>query len=94
MTHSDEHLDLLMVRSHENSRYFASINPFMVNYLTEFAYMNSLEYDFVIQGLPNLEFKSKRIKQSSYIGYTVSRMESDVKVTLNLRGTKAFTYYQ
>lgn len=95
VTHGDEHLDLLMVRSHENSRYFASINPFMVNYLTEFACMNCLEYDFVIQGLPNLEFKSKRIKQPSYIEYTASRMESDVKVTLNLRGTKAFyIYYQ
>jgi len=95
VTHGDEHLDLLMVRSHADSRYFASINPFMVNYLTEFACMDCLEYDFIISGLPKLEFKSRRIIDPSYIEYSSSRMEGDVKVTLSVRGTKEFyTYYQ
>lgn len=49
--HGDGHLDLLMIRAHGNARYFASINPFMVDYLAEFACIDCLEYDFVIDGL-------------------------------------------
>ncbi|WDE00708.1 EAL domain-containing protein [Thalassomonas actiniarum] len=93
VSHGDEHLDLLMVRSHDNSRYFASINPFMVNYLTEFVCMNCLEYEFVIGSLPELEFSGRSMAGETYIEYTASRMEESVKVELNVRGTQAFYNY-
>ncbi|WDE13457.1 EAL domain-containing protein [Thalassomonas haliotis] len=93
VSHGDEHLDLLMVRSHENSRYFASINPFMVNYLTEFVCMDCLEYEFVIGSLPKLEFSGRSMAGESYIEYTASRLEESVTIELNVRGTKEFYNY-
>lgn len=93
VAHGDEHLDLLMVRAHENSRYFASINPFMVNYLTEFVCMDCLEYEFVIGSLPELEFSGRSMTGENYIQYTASRLEESIKVDLNVRGTKEFYNY-
>ncbi len=91
--HGDGHLDLLMIRAHGDSRYFASINPFMINYLSEFACTDCLEYDFVIDGLPKLEFRSHTMKQPVFIEYKTSRIEETLKVDLFLRGTKAFYNY-
>ncbi len=91
--HGDGHLDLLMIRAHGDSRYFASINPFMINYLSEFACIDCLEYDFVIDGLPKLEFRSLTMKQPVFIEYKTSRIEETVNVDLFLRGTKAFYIY-
>ncbi len=87
------HLDLLMIRAHGDARYFASINPFMVDYLAEFACLDCLEYDFVIDGLPKLEFKSRAMKQNSVIEYKTSRMEGALNVDLYVRGTEAFFDY-
>jgi len=93
VSHGDDHLDLLMVRSHGNSRYFASINPFMVNYLTEFVCLDCLEYEFVIGSLPELEFSGRSMAGESYIKYTAARFEESVKVELNVRGTEEFYNY-
>jgi len=93
ISHGDKHVDLLMVRSHGDSRYFASINPFMVNYLTEFVCMNCLEYEFVIGSLPKLEFRGRAMKEKSFIEYSAHRLEGTVRVELNLKGTEAFYNY-
>lgn len=93
VSHGDSHVDLLLVREHANSRYFASINPFMINYLTEFACTNCLEYEFVIGSLPKLEFSGQAMKQESYIEYNTSRFEEQVRVGLQVRGTKEFYNY-
>ena len=93
VSHGDKPLDLLMVRAYEGSRYFASINPFMVNYLTEFVCMNCLEYEFVIGSLPKLEFSGRSMTGKSYIEYSTSRLEESVTVELNVRGTKEFYNY-
>ena len=93
VSHGDKHVDLLMVRSHGDSRYFASINPFMVNYLTEFVCMNCLEYEFVIGSLPKLEFRGRAMEEKSFIEYSASRFEESIRVELNLKGTEAFYNY-
>ncbi|WP_168203980.1 EAL domain-containing protein [Aliikangiella coralliicola] len=87
-------LDLLMIRSHADSRYFASINPFMIDYLTEFACRNCLEYDFVIDGTPTLEFRSLPMNKPGIIQYSASRTNEMISVTLYVRGTKdLYDYY-
>ncbi len=91
--HGDGHLDLLMIRAHGDSRYFVSINPFMIDYLSEFACSDCLEYDFIIDGLPKLEFRSHTMKQPVFIEYKTSRIEETLDVYLFLRGTKAFYNY-
>ncbi|WP_053005815.1 EAL domain-containing protein [Kiloniella spongiae] len=93
VSHGDKHIDLLLVRSHANSRYFASINPFMINYLAEFACTNCLEYEFIIGSLPKLTFSGRAMAQESYIEYNTSRFEEKVQVELHVRGTEEFYNY-
>ncbi len=91
--HGDEHDDLLMVRSHNDSHYFVSLDPFMVNHLVEFACVDCLAYDFVINGEPDLQFQGQDIPGDSHIEYQSSRQEGILDVNLHLRGTKAFYNY-
>ena len=93
--HGDEHDDLLMIRSHGESRYFVSLDPFMVNHLVEFACIDCLAYDFSIAGEPELKFRGETIEGESYIDYHGTRQEGILDVSLSLRGTKDFyNYYQ
>lgn len=91
--YGDGHLDLLMIRSHGLSRYFASINPFMVDYLSEFACVDCLEYDFIIDGEPKLEFRSRAMNQPTFIEHKASRIEEDLNVDLYIRCTQTFYNY-
>ena len=93
VSHGDKHVDLLMVRSHGDSRYFASINPFMVNYLTEFTCIDCLEYEFIIGSLPTLEFRGRAMEEESFIEYSATRFEETIRVELNLKGTEKFYNY-
>ncbi len=91
--HGDKHSDLLMVRTHNDSRYFVSLDPFMVNHLVEFACVDCLAYDFVIDGEPELFFHGQDISGESHIEYRSTRQEGILDVNLHLRGTKAFYNY-
>lgn len=91
--HNDGSLDFFMVRSHLGSRYFASINPLMINYLSEFACTECMEYDFVIDGLPKLEFRSQVMTGASFAEYESFRYEDSIKVYLYLRGNAEFYNY-
>ncbi|SFC78215.1 EAL domain-containing protein [Pseudoalteromonas denitrificans] len=93
VSHGDKHIDLLLVKSHADSKYFASINPFMVNYLTEFACTNCLEYEFIIGSEPKLKFSGRSMAQESFIEYNLSRLEESIKIELKLRGTEKFYNY-
>jgi len=83
-------LDLLMVRSHGDSRYYASIDPFIVNYLMDLNCEDCLEYDFFVDGSPRLEFRSAAMNQASFIEHKASRLEDTINVDLFVRGTEAF----
>jgi len=85
--------DLLMIRSHGDSRYFVSLDPFMVNHLVEFACAGCLAYDFVIAGEPELLFRGQDIVGESQIEYHSARQEGIFDVNLYLRGTKEFYNY-
>ncbi|MCP3686868.1 MAG: cyclic diguanylate phosphodiesterase [Gammaproteobacteria bacterium] len=91
--YGDEHDDLLILRTHEDSSYFVSINPFMVSQLTEFACINCLAYDFEIVGEPKLTFQGKPLQGKTSIEYQAFRKEGILDVSLNLRGTESFYNY-
>ncbi len=91
--HGDKHDDLLMVRSHNESRYFVSLDPFMVNHLVEFACVDCIAYDFLIDGEPDLLFRGQDISGESHVEYRSSRQEGILEVNLHLRGTKTFYNY-
>ncbi|MCP3669212.1 MAG: hypothetical protein GY814_02000 [Gammaproteobacteria bacterium] len=58
-THGDRHKDLLLIREHNGSRYFANIDPFLVNHLTEKACSDCLSYQISIEGDPAIFFLAK-----------------------------------
>ncbi|MCP4494990.1 MAG: cyclic diguanylate phosphodiesterase [Gammaproteobacteria bacterium] len=85
-----EPLDLLVISIQADGYYFASINPFMVNYLVEFTCTDCLEYTFIVDGFPKLEFHSREMSQPSFVNYRASRREGAVNMDLYLRGSKQF----
>ncbi len=84
------HMDFLMVKHHQNSSYFASINPFNIDYLSEFTCTNCMDYEFIIDDNPSLAFKGREMTGPAVIDYSSFRYEELIKVTLNLRGTDSF----
>lgn len=88
--HLDESADFLMVRHHGDSKYIMSINPFLVNYLAEFACRDCLDYSFAIHGDPELVFKSAFQNTDQRIEYLVDKTEGNLKLSLALHGSQAF----
>ena len=86
-------LDLLMIRFEEGRRYFASINPFMVDYLSELACLDCLEYDFIIEGKPRLKFESRAMSNAPVVEFSTTRADGAITVNLQLRGTDTFYEY-
>ncbi len=91
--HLDESADFLMVRHHGDSKYIMSINPFMVNYLAEFACSNCLDYTFTIHGEPELIFSSAFQNTNQVIQYQVDKTEGNLKLSLVLHASQAFVNY-
>lgn len=91
--HLDESADFLMVRHHGESKYIMSINPFMVNYLAEFACNNCLDYTFTIHGEPELIFSSTFQNTEQVIQYQVDKTEGSLKLSLVLHASQAFVNY-
>lgn len=85
--------DFLMVRHHGDSKYIMSINPFMVNYLAEFACNNCLDYTFTIHGEPELIFSSSYQNTEQVIQYQVEKREGNLKLSLVLHASQAFVNY-
>ena len=88
--HLNESADFLMVRHHGDSKYIMSINPFLVNYLAEFACRDCLDYTFTIHGDPELTFSSAFQNTDQRIQYHVDKTEGNLKLSLALHGSKAF----
>lgn len=88
--HQKGDAEFLMVRHHGDSKYILSIDPFMVNYLAEFACSNCLDYRFTIHGEPELVFQSEFQNTESSIQYQVDKREGNVDLTLVLHATQPF----
>lgn len=91
--HGDEHTDLLLVRTHGNSRYFANLNPFLINHLAEHACLDCLSYEITIQGEPTINFFGEPLSQAAYIEFDSFRKEGPLGISLSIKGTREFFEY-
>lgn len=91
--HGDEHKDLLVVREHGGSRYFANIDPFLINHLAEQACSHCLSYQIAIEGDPDIFFSGLKLAGEPYIEMASTRKEGVLDVTLILRASRDFFDY-
>ena len=88
--HLDGDAEFLMIRHHGDSKYVLSIDPFMVNYLAEYACTDCLDYTFTIHGEPNLIFKSEFQNYRHSIQFQIDRVEGDLELSLVLHASQPF----
>jgi sensor c-di-GMP phosphodiesterase-like protein len=89
-THGKDRHDLLLVRSHGSSRYFADLNPFQLNHFSAQTCTNCLTYKINIAGQPNVVFSGKPTEQPSYISLTSIQGEGSMQVELTLSASEEF----
>ncbi len=89
-THGKDRHDLLLVRSHGNSRYFADLNPFQVNHISAQTCNKCLTYQIKIIGQPDLVFAGPPLAEPSYLSVTSGKSEGLMQVALTLHATRAF----
>lgn len=91
--HGDNHKDLLLVREHGDSLYFANIDPFLINHLAEQACTNCLSYQIAIEGDPDIFFSGQQLAKKAYIEMQSTRKEGVLDVTLTLKASRDFFDY-
>jgi sensor c-di-GMP phosphodiesterase-like protein len=89
-THGKDRHDLLLVRSHGDSRYFADINPFQLNHISAKRCTNCLTYQVKISGEPNVVFAGKPLNSESYVTLTSLENNDNMQVELTVSATKEF----
>jgi sensor c-di-GMP phosphodiesterase-like protein len=89
-THGKNRHDLLIVRSHGNSRYFADINPFQLNHISAKQCTDCLTYQVNIKGEPGVVFTGPPLNDETYISLTSLESSAGMQIELTLSATKAF----
>ena len=89
-THGKNRHDLLLVRSHGDSRYFADINPFQLNHISAKRCTDCLTYQVNIKGEPGVVFTGKPLNAETYISLTSLENSGGMQIELTLSATKAF----
>ncbi len=89
-THGKDRHDLLLVRSHGDSRYFADLNPFQLNHISAQTCTDCLTYEIKIAGQPDVVFTGKPFAEPSYISLTSSQNEGAMQVELTLSASEEF----
>ncbi|MEW6994725.1 EAL domain-containing protein [Colwelliaceae bacterium MEBiC 14330] len=89
-THGKNRHDLLLVRSHGKSRYFADINPFQLNHISAKQCSDCLTYQVKIKGQPSVVFSGKPLNSATYISLTSLENSGGMQIELTLSATKEF----
>ena len=89
-THGKNRHDLLLVRSHGNSRYFTDMNPFQLNHISAKRCTNCLTYQVNIKGEPDVVFTGKPLSAKTYISFTSLENSGGMQIELTLSATKEF----
>jgi EAL domain-containing protein (putative c-di-GMP-specific phosphodiesterase class I) len=89
-THGKDRHDLLLVRTHGDSRYFADINPFQLNHISAKRCINCLTYQVKIIGEPIVVFTGIPLDAKSYVSLTSLEQDGDMQIELTVSVTKEF----
>ncbi|MCP3928212.1 MAG: cyclic diguanylate phosphodiesterase [Bacteroidetes bacterium] len=90
---SKEGNDLFYLRSVGEQTYIANIEPFHINFLTEFACGDCVDYLVTLDGEPALEFGKRTLLSEPTVTYVTEKTEGKLNVKLMLRANKEFLAY-
>lgn len=85
--------DFLLVRKVDGSRYFADLNPFIIDYLSGFDCLGCLKYQIILNGNPPLIFTSNDVANKYVVEHNFSRNEGELDASISIEGTQELSDY-